>query len=40
MTANKWRELANYRPEFTDMESVFVDFAVRHIDVTESTTAW
>ncbi len=29
-TAQKRRDLANYPPRFTDKESVFVDFAVRH----------
>ncbi len=30
MTAKKWQKLAIYRPRFTDIKSVFVDFAVRH----------
>ena len=29
-TAQKRRKLANYRPKFTDKESVFLDFAVRY----------
>ncbi len=30
MTAKKRQKLAIYRPEFTDNESVFVNFAVQH----------